>query len=583
MDTADPIEITITFTDLTPAAQQDFADYYRQGALIVTAKGQFDASTGYAAVKQFGNRLAMAEFAPFFKSAGDGAKVADLKVIFAQIRASFPGVETGATKDAMINALRAYETARPEQCALIPSEDQFYGISQGQGLLRKYIQWVYVPAVKDAAGEQSEGRNTALGKLLARTVRAQVNFNDKLKGLRDEAENSYREMLDVEQTALDKISTALQDRLTEWSHPDATAKLKWHQDPKTSIRIEEPMARLLAGDGEFEGSIARFGHGLQRSYIIALLQGLAADDDADSPRLLLGIEEPELYQHPPQARHLAAVLQTLSEKNSQIVVSTHSPFFVDGAGFERVRLIRKLRGERRSIVTGCSLSRLGERFAMVTGEPVSAREGILAKLHQVMQPSLSEMFFTPRLILTEGLEDVAYIHAWLVLTGQWAAFRKHGCQVIAANGKSELLRPLIIAGEMGIPVFVLFDCDSDKIGHSDLNTAKSRRVAHERDNRAVLALMGCPEQDPFPTTTLWHENFAAWPNDLEASVKAEVPPGEWEAFGNTASATFGGVGGLKKNTLHIAARLKCAFDAGLRPPTLDRLCESISAFGAKAD
>jgi hypothetical protein len=32
------------------------------------------------------------------------------------------------------------------------------------------------------------------------------------------------------------------------------------------------------------------------------------------------------------------------------------------------------------------------------------RAGALAKIHQVLQPSLSEMFFTPKLVLVEGLE-----------------------------------------------------------------------------------------------------------------------------------------------------------------------------------
>ena len=54
----EPIEITVTFEDLSPAAQQDFADYYRQGKLIVSAVATFDDTTGKAEVKQYGQRLA---------------------------------------------------------------------------------------------------------------------------------------------------------------------------------------------------------------------------------------------------------------------------------------------------------------------------------------------------------------------------------------------------------------------------------------------------------------------------------------------------------------------------------------------
>lgn len=153
------------------------------------------------------------------------------------------------------------------------------------------------------------------------------------------------------------------------------------------------------------------------------------------------MEEPELYQHPPQARRLATVLQTLSEKNSQVIVSTHSPYFVGGSGFDQVRLVRKLRNNGRATVRSCMIDELGDEYARVTGEAPMPHDGVLVKLHQVMQPHLSEMFFTPKLVLVEGLEDAAYINAWLVLSGRWDAVRAGGAHIVPVNGKSELIRP----------------------------------------------------------------------------------------------------------------------------------------------
>ena len=576
-NTDSPIEITVTFKDLSADAQQDFAGYYRQDALVVTAKAIFDTGVGYASVKQFGNRMGFEDFMPFFKLEGDGGKVPELQAIFAELRAKYPDIANVKTKDAMIAALRDYENERPDQCILIPSEDQFYGVSQGQGLLRKYLQWVYVPAVKDAAGEQAEGKNTALGRLLARTVRAKVNFAEKLLALRTEAEEKYRAMLTAEQAVLDDISGDLQRRLAEWSHPEATAKLNWYQDPKTSVRIEEPMARLLAGDAEFEGSIARFGHGLQRSYIIALLQGLVASDDADAPKLVLGVEEPELYQHPPQARHLAAVLQALGESNAQVVVSTHSPYFVDGAGFDRVRLVRKVKDQKHSVVRTCPMEYLGAEYARVTGERATPVDGVMAKLHQVMQPHLSEMFCSPKLVLVEGLEDSAYINAWMVLSDRWERLRAGGAHIVTVNGKSELIRPTIIAAKMEIPAFVIFDCDGDKLTHADPARALSIRRAHERDNKAILDLVGGNVEEPFPAVIRRGDCYTAWPEDLGKCVEADSGA-NWNAAGNVASVSLGGVSGLKKNTLHIGARLKELQRLGVAMPTLDQLCDDILAF-----
>lgn len=476
----------------------------------------------------------------------------------------------------MVAALQAYEATRPDLCRLIPSEDQFYGVGQ-VGKLRRFVQWIYIPAVKDAAEEQSEARNTALGRLVARTVRAKVNFADELQAIRAEAEAKYKALIDGQQHVLNEVSAALQERLAEWANPDATARLNWHQDPKKAVSVEEPLARLVAGDGQFEGNISRFGHGMQRSYLIALLQGLAALNDEAEPRLILGCEEPELYQHPPQARHLASVLQKLATANTQVVLTTHSPLFVDGLGFEAVRLVQKNPATLEAGVSWMTLQGLSDRLAAARGEERAAPNAALAKLHQALQPALSEMFFTPRLVLVEGLEDEAYITAWLRLTDRWASFRKAGAHIVAAGGKSEIARPLAIAQGLSIPAFTTFDADADKLAHADSKVATSRRILHEKDNLTLLRLVGAPT-DPFPNAIVWGDRYAVWPKDLAAALKEEVGTQAWTDLGSHASRTFDGEGGLQKNSLHIAERLFKAREAKTAIPTLDRLCDAILTF-----
>jgi hypothetical protein len=39
---------------------------------------------------------------------------------------------------------------------------------------------------------------------------------------------------------------------------------------------------------------------MQRAFIVSILQELAVGDQGESPKLILGFEEPELYQHPPR-------------------------------------------------------------------------------------------------------------------------------------------------------------------------------------------------------------------------------------------------------------------------------------------
>jgi predicted ATPase len=575
-DTTEPVEITVTFKDLTPDEQSEFAAYYRQDRLIVTAKAVYDQQAGHAVVRQFGNRMAMEEFRPYFDGMKAGMSAGDLKIIFDGFRSTYPDIPSASSKEARATALQEYEAQRADLCVLVASEDMFYGVGQA-GKLRRFVQWIYIPAVKDASDEQAEAKNTAFGRLVSRTVRAKVNFLDELAQLRLEAEAKYGELIAAQQGVLDEVSGALQARLAEWSVPNATARLNWHQDPKTAVRVEEPTARLTAGDGHFEGSIARFGHGMQRSYLIALLQGLASIDDSNQPKLILGIEEPELYQHPPQARHLASVLEQLSGANTQVVLSTHSPYFVDGKGFESVRLVQKDESTRRSHVKQMTFEQLSASLSAASGEAIAPIDAMLAKLHQALQPALTEIFFTGRLVLVEGLEDQAYITAWLKLTGRWEAFRKGGCHIVAAGGKSELARPLAIALGLGIPVFVLFDADCDKLDHSDPNTAASRRAKHSKDNLTILALVG-GQPEAFPDEVVWAERLTVWPTDLADTVKRDVGDDAWSRYGGAASVALGGAGNLQKNTLHIAERLFNAFSDNARPDTLEKLGEALLQF-----
>lgn len=568
-ETGAPIRITVTFFDLSEEAKEDFSDYVRQDQLVVSAVATFDAATGKAQVKQYGQRLAMRAFAPFFEAADGGKKVAELREIYSGIRETYPDLPAPGTKDAMVQALRDYEAERPGDCELIPSEDQFYGFSKGTNRLAKHIQWVYVPAVKDATSEQVEARNSALGKLLARTVRSKTNFDQTVKTLRADMQQQYQALLDENQHVLDDISTALQTRLSEWAHPDARLRLQWKQDPDKSVRVEEPWAHILAGEGDFEGELARFGHGLQRSYLLALLQELAGTDAEGAPTLILACEEPELYQHPPQARHLASVLHKLSRGNSQIIVCTHNPLFVSGEGFEDVRMVRKEPGNPCSTVSHMTFAEIAAAVAGATGEQPTKPAGALAKIHQALQPGLNEMFFTRRLILVEGLEDVAYILAYLNLLDRSDDYRRLGCHIVPANGKSELLQPLVIAKHMRIPTYTVFDSDADK---PDRNGSSAK---HEKDNKALLALAGNPGGDPMPAATVRGTGFTMWHSDIGAIVESEIGADDWAAYRAEADKRYGHAGGLRKNSLHIGASLAFAWEAGKRSASLERLCADI--------
>ncbi|PPF42940.1 hypothetical protein C5B85_14965 [Pseudoclavibacter sp. AY1F1] len=76
------------------------------------------------------------------------------------------------------------------------------------------------------------------------------------------------------------------------------------------------------------------------------MQVLAKHSAASSSdgTLFLAIEEPELFQHPTQARAFASVLRRLATENErrlQVAYATHSLYFVDPYEFHEVRRVTR--------------------------------------------------------------------------------------------------------------------------------------------------------------------------------------------------------------------------------------------------
>jgi putative ATP-dependent endonuclease of the OLD family len=432
-NTEEPIRITVTFTDLSPEAQADFKEYYRQGKLIVTAEAKYERVTTSAEVKQYGQRMVMRDFRAYFAADGDKESATRLKEIYQKIREKYPELPNVSVKAQMASALQTYEVEHPEKLELFPSHDQFYGFSNGANRLEKYIQWVYIPAVKDASTEQAETKTSALGKLLARTVRSNINFTDQLADIRREVTEKYLKLIEDNQPALEALSTTLGNRLREYAHLDTRIKLKWQGAPERAIRVEEPTAQIVAGEGGFDGELSRFGHGLQRCYLLALLQELTISGSTTAPRLILGCDEPELHQHPPQARHLADVLIRLSERNTQVILTTHSPHLVSGDRFADVRLIRNDPTTMSATVSHVTINALAETIGLAKGEKPAPPSATVLKMRQALMPSLNELFFTRVVVLVEGLEDIAYITAYATCLGLWEDFRRQGCHPMSVK------------------------------------------------------------------------------------------------------------------------------------------------------
>jgi len=570
--TSEPIKITLEFIDLSTDAQEDFKAYYRNNKLRIFAEARWNEDNSRAIVKHFGERFVMKEFAKYFEADKENAYANELKEIYKNLKINYPDLANVTTKADMVNSLREFEEEHTDLCELLPSEDQFYGISRGANLLEKYIQWVYIPAVKDASTEQEEGRTAALTQLLDRTIRTRIDFSDEFADLKTSLESDYRKIIDGESKVLQGISTSLQARLREWSHPGTKLDLNWFYDPEKSISINEPIAKISIGENNFIGEITRSGHGLQRSFLISLLQELAMADDEESPRLFLGFEEPELYQHPPQARHIQRVLENLTERNTQVILSTHSPYFVSSEGFESIRRFSIARDTNATKISFTKLTDVSQLIGEAMDDEPLSPIGMTAKIEQIMQPSQNELYFSSVAILVEGIEDIAYISTHLLYKEKWHGFRKYGCHFVVCGGKTNLSRPLAIARALEIPVFVIFDADSD----NESDNAKRDNI---RDNSCILNLLNLADFDPIPKDTLWGKNLVMWSTRIGDEIRREYGYERWNSEFSTYVSDHGYSNVRPSKNCHVInGFLNTLYKNGWHSKLMEKLSNNLLSF-----
>ena len=565
-DTSKPVRITASFADLSDVAYQDLKAYVRQDRLAISAVATWDGATQKAVVRQHGSRLVMSDFARFFEEEKNGANVATLTKVYAETRKRTPELTAAKTKAEMTKALRDYEESHPELCEFVESPDEFYGWSRGKNLLARHVQWVYVPAVKDAATEQLEGRNTALGILLQRTIGAKIRFDEEVERLRSEFGDKYQAMIRGHEEVLSSVSESIERRLKGWAHPGVELKLAWNYERDKSVVVSDPTACVRLAEGGFMGSVVNMGHGLQRAFIVSLLQELAETGEEEQPTLILAIEEPELYQHPPQARHLSEVLERLAEKDCQVLVTTHSPLFVSGRGFEDVRMVRRSHngGTTVSQATG---SQISDMLAAALGESPGSHSSVIARVEQILQPSQNELFFCSVPVIVEGVEDIAVVATYLRLTDCWSRFRELGCHFVQSGGKNSMSRLAAIARCLRVPAFIVFDGDSD---------AKPVQIkANARDNACLLSLCGYGEAPAVPAEDFWASDLVMWATQIQPSVAADVGQDVWSHAQEAARSEHCLAGVQQKNGLLIAATLEGLWAEGYRSPRLERLCRTI--------
>lgn len=427
------------------------------------------------------------------------------------------------------------------------SDSHFFGF-HGQGKLAELFDFVFVAADLRAYEESMDGRGTIVGRILAKVLDTSAVLSD----MHDLAIAFSEQQAAITSRHLGTQLDALAQELTNEVSAFTLGRQVYLSSSGAEIRPQTPKIQVSIQDQSVNTEVHRQGHGFQRALLLASLKVLSRNGtDSRQGAMCLAIEEPELYQHPTQARALAAVLRSLAslpDAQVQIAYATHSPHFVDPRYFDQVRRLTRKNTEEgypAVAVRQASLDAVCERLRGFVEE-----RSIRSRWDQVCLKQLAEAFFADGVILVEGDTERAILEG--AVLGKTLAVS--GVTVASAGGKPHILLPYAILEGLGINTLLIFDNDSGvrsrmtlqgkselDIGAAELNT--------QDQNRRILGYFALGEED-FPTGVL-SQRLIAIEDNLEVMIAKDWP--EWEQKRAQIVADGRGVAGKHMGTYGLAA------------------------------
>jgi hypothetical protein len=431
----------------------------------------------------------------------------------------------------------------------------------GRARLARRLDFVLVPAILDPEAQTQDARGTLLRQLLDRALGEQSAMRARLAELETQVSDDLeRIMVDEGGEALSNLAAGVTEQLARLVSGGEV--LLAARPP--AVKVPNLAVDLRIADDGLETAVGRQGHGFQRALVIAVVQQLAIQQASDAgpvedgearsgdqpstpsaPALFLALEEPELYQHPLQARHFAATLSALGDQAGatvQVAYATHSEHFVDPGSYHRLRRFRRRPGSEwpESGVTRATVDRVVERL-----DGVYDADQIALRVRLTLRRQVAEAVFAKAAILTEGDSDVGFLQG---LADRHEGLDALGIAVVNGHGKPQLLIPWAILSELGVPAYVVFDGDAGKgdrmrLGGKSASDVTAAEAQTQRENELILKTLGA---DPVPKPdTVVTENFAvfadrleteatAWPGFDEAVTKAAEEYGDWRAKSDDA-------------------------------------------------
>jgi putative ATP-dependent endonuclease of OLD family len=214
--------------------------------------------------------------------------------------------------------------------------------------------------------------------------------------------------------------------------------------------------RILPKEGDAMRTFDELGTGQEQILAIAFAHAYAQAFHGGGRTLILVIEEPEAHLHPLAQEWVAKHLRALASTDGlQVIVTTHSPAFIEMLDLEGLVLLRK--GDAGSTATQLAPDQLAEACRAL-GAPQATGDTVLPFYQVAASAEILAGFFARRILLVEGETESEALPVYLRRVG--LDVTKEGVAVISVRGVGNLAKWLRLFAAYGIPTYVIFDNDT---------------------------------------------------------------------------------------------------------------------------
>ena len=408
-----------------------------------------------------------------------------------------PAANTAAAVEEAMNDWEHHNREHLEDAEV--SDTNFFGFV-GQGKMSGLFDFIFVSADMRAEEETSDKKSAILGRILERTV-DRTAANKALEELASDITQKHNEIYEEHfSEPLNSLSSRLSKEVDAFTSGRSVVVTPQHvqvqpQKASFSVRVNDERQ-------DIDTSVDRQGHGFQRTLLIAALKTLSEQgrDEEDKGVICLAIEEPELFQHPLQAKVFASTLRSLAEDEGQamqVAYATHSPYFIEARKFSQIRRLQRSVNNQVQVYSSTveSVSKLLSGYL--------DRDSIVRQIDGVCLNELPLALFSEKAIIVEGSTDAAVIDG-ISMRDSSTRLDLKGVAVTPVGSKSNIFLPSAILSLLGVPHYIVFDGDKGCEERARMkgkleSNIEAEKVANIKLNNKILQFLGEDQQD-WPST-----------------------------------------------------------------------------------